>query len=115
MFSKRSIEGEILIDHRASPGMTRAEVGLDVPAVGRGEVYESPTLVCRHCQMTIVLEPKRTRERTWCAKCDRYICDDCAVIYHKTLECLDMERTLDTIQNELERDGTSPTLVLLFR
>ena len=107
MGSKRSREGELLIDHRASPGLTPAQILPDVPAVPKGELYESAVVVCGHCQCAIILNPQRTRERGWCAKCDKYLCDACTERLHRTLECRDMERVFDQVQNAIEREGTS--------
>ena len=110
-FSKRSLEGELLIDHRASPGLTPEHVGaFDAPAVAKGDVYESPVLVCSHCQYAIVMNPQRTRERGWCSKCDQYLCDDCTQLMHVTLECRSFERRKDEILNLAERGVTNPLL-----
>lgn len=111
MRSKRSREGEFLIDHRASPGLTPEQVGGFGPAVPRGELYESALVVCGHCQAAIILEPKRTRERGWCPKCDRYVCDDCETIRARTLECDSAERRLDKLQAQIETYGTSSLLL----
>ncbi len=109
--SKRSLEGEILIDHRAGPGLTPEQVGsFAAPAVSKGQAYESAVIVCSHCQYAVVRNPKRTREIEWCSKCDKYICDDCSIVMNKTLECKSFERRMDTIHNELER-GVSPLLL----
>lgn len=111
MFSKRSREGELLIDHRSSPGLTADEVGsFHAPAVGKGDVYESAVAVCGHCSYAVILKPNRTRERGWCSKCDRYLCDDCTEILARTLECRSMKRQLDQLFEAAER-GTSPLLL----
>jgi len=102
MFSKRSREGEILIDHRCSPGL---------PSVPQGQIFESAVIVCGHCQFAVILMPLRTRERGWCSKCDKYLCDDCTETLRVTLECRDVERVLDAIQNQAEHDGTSSVLL----
>ena len=111
--SKRSLEGEILIDHRASPGLSPEDlVGVPVPAVGKGELYESPLVVCSHCQYCVIIEPKRTRERAWCAKCDQYICDDCALQMRQTLECRSVDRQIDQMLEAAERYGSVSPLLL---
>lgn len=112
MFSKRSLEGEIVIDHRASPGLTRAQVGaVDAPVVAGGTVYESAIYTCSHCQFAVVINPKRTRERGYCPKCDRYVCDECERLRVKTFECHSVARQFDEIQNAIERHGVSPLLI----
>jgi len=75
VFSKRELEGYLMIDHRDSPGLTREQVGTD--ALGPGKLYESATFTCSHCQTVVVINPRRTRERGYCPKCDHYICDAC--------------------------------------
>lgn len=65
MLSKRSLEGYLLIDHRAT---------------GIGGMVESATLTCSHCQRQVVLNPARTRERHYCPKCDHYVCDGCEAV-----------------------------------
>jgi hypothetical protein len=107
--SKRSLEGELFIDHRNSPGLTAADVagtGIDPAAVAGGTVYEAPILTCSHCQYAVVMNPKRDRPRAWCAKCDKYLCDACAYIMHRTLECRNMTRVLDDTQEQIERYGS---------
>lgn len=111
MRSKRSREGELYIDHRASPGLTAEDVGaFGGPVVKRGEVYESAIIVCGHCQAAVILEPKRTRDRGWCSKCDAYLCDDCTELLARTLQCESIVRRLDDLRNQIERFGSSPLL-----
>lgn len=95
MKTKRSNAGELIIDHRCSPGITpefAAANGLSIPVVGAGRVYETGLLNCRHCGNDVLLHPMRTRERAWCMSCDAYICDDCGVrsrhpeYVHKTMQ-----------------------------
>ena len=111
MRSKRSHEGELLIDHRHSPGLSperlTAPGGL---AVAGGELYESAVYTCSHCQFAVVINPERTRERAWCSGCDRYICDECDVRRRITLTCDSFERRLDQAADEIERFGNSPLL-----
>ncbi len=111
MFSKRSLEGEILIDHRASPGLTPEEAGPLSPAVGKGEVFESAIVTCSHCQTTIVLNPNRTRDRGYCGKCDRYLCDGCEFVRVKTLACHSMAKRFDQLGEQIERFGSASPLL----
>lgn len=111
MFSKRSLEGELVIDHRASPGLTAEDVGtFDTPTVPKGTLYESAVAVCGHCSYAIILEPKRTRERGWCSKCDRYLCDDCSRVLATTLQCRSIKQQIDQLHDLAER-GSSPFLL----
>ncbi len=77
--SKRSHEGYLLNDQRHSGG------GL----------LESATITCSHCHRVVVLNPQRTRERGYCAKCDHYLCDGCTA----GGECLPLNKVLDELQN----------------
>jgi hypothetical protein len=60
-------EGHLLIDHRASPGITPEEMfaaGQDpYMAVPEGNVLELRTMTCAHCNTPVVLNPERMRAR----------------------------------------------------
>jgi hypothetical protein len=76
--SKRSHEGYYLIDNRVNEGVpaeTMLSIGLPASA-GQG-LFESATFTCSHCEVVVVLNPDRTRERGYCRQCDHYICDGC--------------------------------------
>jgi hypothetical protein len=73
MFSKRTLEGELIIDHRAGDGTAQCPAGTRL---------ELPTVSCAHCQRIVLMNPLRTRERAWCMQCDRYICDQCNAVRH---------------------------------
>jgi hypothetical protein len=114
-FSKRSLEGEILIDHRNSPGLSAEDaawMGLPARDVGRGQTFEAGLLACSHCQCGIIKNPERSRPRGFCAKCDKYVCDECEARMAITLECQDYRRRLDKLQDQIEKFGsTSPLLI----
>lgn len=81
MNSKRSNEGYLFVDHRASPGLPEDIArlcGYQPEHVREGRVYEAPTLGCAHCGAHVMMNPDRKRERGWCWKCDKYICDACS-------------------------------------
>lgn len=74
--------GELIIDHRASPGIPEAQarkLGFDPKQVREGAVFEAKTYGCSHCGSVVVVNPLRTRERASCFKCNSHICDWCAV------------------------------------
>jgi hypothetical protein len=80
MKSLRRFEGELLIDHRASPGIPEdaaRAAGLPPQYVCEGAVYETATLSCAHCAGVYRKNPYRIRPREFCGKCNRYICDFC--------------------------------------
>ena len=80
MFSKRELEGYLLIDHTDSPGISAQEAaraGENTLVVPRGMKFQSPTINCACCQALVVLNPDRTRSRGYCPSADRYVCDMC--------------------------------------
>jgi hypothetical protein len=84
-FLKTSRDGELFLDHSASPGIPPGkalEMGLPPDMVGEGRRMYAPTLGCPHCGGHVVLNPMRTRERAHCYKCNVYICDGCAIAMH---------------------------------
>lgn len=99
--SKRSLEGYFLLDNRESPGLSDdlvRSVGLPVGA-GRGQ-FEAPTITCSHCHRVVVLNPLRTRDRAWCAKCDHYLCDACGVVLAQTGVCKTLNQLFDELQEQ---------------
>ena len=108
-FSKRSLEGYLMIDHRNSPGLTAEDLaGFQSPVVPGGELYESATNTCGHCMAEVVLNPERTRARGYCPKCDQYLCDACEYVRVRTFECQDYDRKLDDLQRALEQSLEAP-------
>lgn len=76
--SKRSHEGWLMIDDRASGG----------------KLVEQACFTCAHCQRVTPLDPLRQRPRGYCAKCDRYLCDSPAC----NGRCRPMKAVLDRAQ-----------------
>lgn len=98
MKTLRSLEGELLIDHRNSPGVPQDLLiasGLP-PEAGRG-VYESATYTCGHCQAIVVMNANRTRERHVCRGCMHVICDGCATEKARTLQCVTFQQKIDLL------------------
>jgi len=82
MASLKRFDGYLSVDHRASPGLpSRVAEALGVPEhlVREGGHLELATMTCGHCSTVVIPNPDRTRERGYCLKCDRYICDHCKV------------------------------------
>lgn len=80
VLSKRSHEGELFIDHRASPGFTDEQaiaLGYLPSALAEGKVFEAPTMGCNHCGTVVIINPNRKRDRAYCPACDMYVCDNC--------------------------------------
>lgn len=70
MSSLSRFDGWLLTDHRAGPGLPDA-------GMPDGKAVEMATVTCWHCRTVVVMNPWRKRERNYCRKCDRYICDAC--------------------------------------
>jgi hypothetical protein len=80
MSSLKRYEGYLMVDHRASPGITEEFArtnGFEGPIASEGKMVESATLTCVHCGTGFVKNPERFRPRAHCKKCDRYVCDQC--------------------------------------
>jgi predicted RNA-binding Zn-ribbon protein involved in translation (DUF1610 family) len=80
--SRRLNEGYLMVDHRASPGLTKEEsikLGYGNQATGEGQLYETKTNHCNHCGTVVIMNPDRTRERSYCQACNKYICDNCGL------------------------------------
>jgi hypothetical protein len=75
--------GEIMVDHRASPGIPEDEarlLGYEPEQVKEGTLFEAATMTCAHCNRPVVKNPLRTRERYYCMSCGGdYICDMCNI------------------------------------
>lgn len=95
VFSKRSHEGYLIIDHSASPGMP--DKAMPAGMTGQG-IAEMPTYTCNHCQAVVIMNPDRTRERSWCRHCDHYICDACGGILKATGVCKTFEQIIEEAQ-----------------
>lgn len=82
--SLRSLENYLLIDDRASGGGVR----------------EVPTLTCCHCNVQVIVNPLRTRERNHCRKCHAYVCDS----PHCVAECNGgLHNKLDELRETMTR------------
>lgn len=80
MRSARSLEGYLLIDNRCSGG----------------GVQEVPVATCSHCHAQVILNPLRTRERSFCRKCFAYVCD--------RPQCVECNGSLHRVFDELEQN-----------
>lgn len=103
IFSKKSHDGYLMVDHRASPGIPEdlaLMLGLDPSTLKGGKLAEYATTGCPHCGTHIIFNPQRTRERAWCSQCDKYICDWCSAarqdtgyVHRPMAELIDLVKT----------------------
>lgn len=98
MSSLKRHEGYLLIDNRGLPGIDR-NVAKGIDPLGANQTYETATITCAHCQVIVILRPDRSRPRGYCPKCDKYVCDRC-----DGKGCFDINRLLDTLQEQYFRD-----------
>lgn len=100
MKSKRSQEGWLQIDHRAGDGTA---------LVPGGTQLETATITCCHCGRVYVMNPKRTRERGHCRKCDAYVCDQPGC----NAGCNPLKKHFDTLQEAASRGRLTPGGIIL--
>lgn len=97
--------GYLIIDHTDSPGLRPedipARLKTTTPVVGAGQKYEVDIQFCAHCGSQIILNPKRTRPREFCVKCNHYVCDNPICIK----ECAPLKKLLDKAETSLVRGG----------
>lgn len=102
--------GYLEIDHRNSPGLTRADVAHmpDALAVGAGERYETDLYICAHCQRQVYLQATHGRmsNRGYCGKCHANICNSCKAMLTATNECVPFKQLLEAAHNVLDKFAT---------
>lgn len=111
VFSKRELEGYVLIDHRDSPGLTKSEAqaaGRSHLDIGAGKKFEAATSTCSHCERIVILNPSRTRERGYCFNCDHFICDPCAVVFKATGTCRPWKKVIEDFANKQAKNIILP-------
>lgn len=113
VFSKRSLEGVVLIDHRDSPGITPQFAQANKvkgPVVGKNTTYESAFVVCHSCCRDVVLNPNRSRERAYCWAHDAYLCDECGAAQKAGAVCISYSQRLAQAYEKIIRGLTVTTL-----
>lgn len=106
MSSKLNKVGYLEINHRDSPGLDEEvahSIGLGDLPVGRGQLFQADTYTCTHCSRVVIMNPKRQRDRAYCAKCDRWICDMCGATMAASGECLPISKLFDQLQEAAAR------------
>lgn len=98
-FSQRDLEGYVCIDHRESPG-------LDHPAFGKGTLFKASTYTCPYCQTVVIINPGRTRDREFCAKLNRHICDSCGAKRKMGIELKPFTQIIEDFMTAASRGET---------
>lgn len=92
-----------MVDNRNSPGLPDAvTIAAGRPLIAGRGLFEAPTYTCSHCQVVVVINPNRQRERAYCSKCDHYICDGCGALKVKT-GCVTMDQVFYETQESAVR------------
>jgi len=106
--SKHSLKdgsGYLIIDHSESPGIDPSDIPEKLRSttniVGPNQVFEADVQFCAHCGSQVILNPKRTRPRGYCSKCNHYICDN--PICNK--ECAPLKQLLDKAERSIIKTG----------
>lgn len=103
IFSKRSLEGELELDHRASPGLPHNAAhrrGYRPEDVGEGTVHRAPSYGCPHCGSVVIMNPGRARDRETCYRCNTFVCDYCAAAMKAPgYEHLSFKEMVDKVQS----------------
>ncbi len=89
--------GELMVDHRASPG---------IPELGRTGLMEMATITCTHCGVAVIMRKDRERNRHYCRACDHYICDHCATIMTVSMEHKTYNQLADEIREKYIHSDT---------
>lgn len=117
MRTKKIHEGYVMIDHRLGEGITpeqAAAAGRGTIPVAAGQLFESPTINCSHCQVMVVLNPDRSRSRGYCPKCDHYVCDTCEAERVRTGVCRPFStQVIDEFIDKAAKADSTPSLVIL--
>jgi hypothetical protein len=99
----------LLVDHSQSPGMAPADMapGFAHLAVAAGRKFEASVTLCAHCQGTIVLGLEHD---DYCRKCDRFICDLCALAVAVSGEHKSFDQFADEYLEAASRERPLPIL-----
>jgi hypothetical protein len=119
MISLRSHEGEVLIDHRNSPGVPDQIMLATGYPVGAGHgKFESATFTCPYCETVVVMNPDRSRPRNYDRKTNHLICDGCEALRVSGVEMKTMKQIADELLNQAAKVPVtseafqSPTIII---
>jgi hypothetical protein len=108
MHSLKSQQGVLEINHRYSPGVPEevmVKLGMPKEAGKKDSVVEYATFTCADCQKVVIINPKRTRPRGYCPKCNHYICDECeAIRFASGGVCRNFNNAVDAALNRIAKD-----------
>lgn len=117
MFSKRELEGYLMIDHRESPGITpeqAAAAGHGTIPVCSGTLFQAATINCHCCTRLVVVNPDRTRARGYCPTHDAYSCDLCEAERVRTGVCVPFKKVIDDFMDAVGKGQSTQPVVDAF-
>ncbi len=94
--------GHLELDQRA--------VDAPLPA-GVPKYFECDTYTCSHCQVVVLMNPERARERYKCAGCNHHICDNCAADSAAGIPC---KTFAQKVEAEMERAIRQPGSTIIL-
>jgi len=94
--------GYLEIDHRAT--------GAPMPP-GTPRHFEADTYTCSHCQVIVILNPERKRERYKCGGCNHHICDPCAAKRVAGNPCRTFAQVADEVRERALRQSAEPLIL----
>ena len=86
-------------------------VGAALP-LGMQRHFEADTYTCSHCQVVVIMNPARVRERYKCNGCSHHICDNCAAEIATGKPCHTMQQTVDELLEQALRPSDSGSLIV---
>lgn len=104
--------GYILIDHtHAAPADLEQLRAAGVPDWAKDKRFEASTFTCTHCGGVVFMNPKRTRERSKCSRCNHLICDECGAKYYQKRECESLNERIERAMEEAGRSSVGSLIL----
>lgn len=80
--------------------------------IGTPRHFEADTYTCSHCQVVVILNPQRIRERYKCNGCNHHICDTCAAKRYAGGPCRTFKQVADEVLEASARQLNSSLIIL---
>lgn len=115
MKSLQSHEGVLLVDHRASPGLSVPEAvqqGLPASAAG-SRIFECATFTCSHCERVVAVVDRRKADEIcgFCTGCNHRLCTKCTTKRAKDGVCLPVKVLAEQLQNVAAKQPATEVFV----
>jgi hypothetical protein len=106
MLIKNGIDGlgYFMLDNRNNQGIPESMALRDgLPASAARGLFEADTFTCSHCNVVVVKNPERKRERWYCHGCTHEICDKCNVKKSAGAPCRTFNQFVDELLERQEK------------